>query len=444
MTASKHILVLILSLFLAVNAAFSTQDTETVVSDGLGTDLDSAIQNAVENAMIQLVGSFVETRKSIEKRAEIRNAVKTQTKTISSRTSEFSQGSVEKINVLDSAQDGDFVRVTAEVTVRLEEFKAYMTRTALAETSVQQGLFSKVQVQKEQSENLGEIVVDRLMMEIFNLEVIQLEVEAVDTIKDAQLEASVRRVLSPAPNETIIEIPVKATIDEQFLANAFDTLEKTAERGLRGGQVRSYANDPHNKGDMKFWVFFADLSPKGSSITDVFGSSGRYPGYFYRALNSNLANKFKDVGSMRLYAFAESKVNDLCAYVDSKRMDEYDRPDTYWPHYYVPSVNLKILSSSGEALIDTTLTDSRMFLGTDLVSSNKAFVVGENECRGSGPCGLNSGGESALTFLQYSRQSRPGEQCVFTVDIASEFSIYAKLTDDELARAAGITVSLER
>jgi hypothetical protein len=396
--------------------------------------------------MIQLVGSFVETRKSIEKRAEIRNAVKTQTKTISSRTSEFSQGSVEKINVLDSAQDGDFVRVTAEVTVRLEEFKAYITRTALAETSVQQGLFSKVQVQKEQSENLGEIVVDRLMMEIFNLEVIQLEVEAVDTIKDAQLEASVRRVLSPAPNETIIEIPVKARIDEQFLANAFDTLEKTAERGLRGGQVRSYANDPHSKGDMKFWVFFADLAADGSSISDVFRSSvnRRYDGYFYRALNSYVGNKFKEVESMRLYAFAESKVNDLCAYVDSKRMNEYDRPDTYWPHYYVPSVNLKILSSSGGVLVDTTLTDSGRNLGTDLVSSSKAFVVGEGACRGSGPCGLNSGGESALTFLQYDRESRPGEQCVFTVDIASEFSIYAKLTDDELSRAAGITVSLER
>ena len=152
------------------------QNSQTVVADGIGVDLDGAIQNSAENALIQLVGSFVDSQKSIEKQVEIRGAVKEQSKSINSRTSEYSQGTIQAIEVLSTYEDGALTRVTSKVTVRLEDFKAYMKRTALGETTVNQGLFAKVQVQKEQSGNLGEIVIDRLMMEVFNLEVVRLDV----------------------------------------------------------------------------------------------------------------------------------------------------------------------------------------------------------------------------------------------------------------------------
>ena len=421
------------------------QNSQTVVADGIGVDLDGAIQNSAENALIQLVGSFVDSQKSIEKQVEIRGAVKEQSKSINSRTSEYSQGTIQAIEVLSTYEDGALTRVTSKVTVRLEDFKAYMKRTALGETTVNQGLFAKVQVQKEQSGNLGEIVIDRLMMEVFNLEVVRLDVGVVDVISDPALEASVRKVLEPAANETLIKIPVKASIDEAFLANAYDTLAKTAERGLKGGQVRSYGNDPHSQSDMKFWVVFADFwrsgyagDRRGDSISDLFDGNGKAKWVMSRALNSALWNEFKESDSIRLYAFAESSVNDLCAYADGKRpTDRWGRADSRWPSYYVPSVKLQILSAQGEVIMDSLLTDEEPSSSHSLVASSKALVLGERP-RTPGSA------ESALTFIQYDHESNSGEQCVLSIDTTSEFDIIVKLTDQQLSGAHSINVALQR
>jgi len=441
----------LLGCMLVLPVAYSAdQNSKTVVADGIGVDLDGAIQNSAENALIQLVGSFVDAQKSIEKQVEIRGAVKEQSKSINSRTSEYSQGTIEAIEVLSTSRDGALIRVTSKVTVRLEDFKAYMKRTALGETTVNQGLFAKVQVQKEQSGNLGEIVIDRLMMEVFNLQVVRLDVGTVDVISDPALEAAIRKVLEPAANEALIKIPVKASIDEAFLANAYDTLVKTAERGLKGGQVRSYGNDPHSQSDMKFWVVFADFWIKGYggdprrsyAIRDTFDHNSQ--GVMYRALQGDLWNEFKETDSMRLYAFSENSVNDLCAYADGKRpKNKWGKADWRWPGYYMPSVKLQILSAQGEVIMDSLLTDEGPAFPESLIASSKAFVLGE---RVSNSSNLRHGshGESALTFIQYDHESNPGEQCVFSIDTTSEFDIIVKLTDQELSKAHSINVALQR
>ena len=51
-----------------------------MMSSGVGKDIESAIQNAAEAALTQVVGSFIDSNKLIEKRKEIKNGIKTQTK----------------------------------------------------------------------------------------------------------------------------------------------------------------------------------------------------------------------------------------------------------------------------------------------------------------------------------------------------------------------------
>ena len=72
-------------------------ETSTVISSGVGKDIESAIQNAAEAALTQVLGSFIDTNKIIEKRKEIKNGIKTQTKKVSSKVQRLQKNTYSRI-----------------------------------------------------------------------------------------------------------------------------------------------------------------------------------------------------------------------------------------------------------------------------------------------------------------------------------------------------------
>ena len=75
-------------------SAYAETEIQTVLATGVGSSVEGASRNAAENALTQVVGTFIDTEKQIEKRSEIRAGVQTLTKSIDTRMSEFSQGSL--------------------------------------------------------------------------------------------------------------------------------------------------------------------------------------------------------------------------------------------------------------------------------------------------------------------------------------------------------------
>ena len=61
---------------------------QTVIVNGLGSTVESAVKNAAENALIQVVGSFVSADKQIDRRSQIENGIRNETKNVSSTTRE--------------------------------------------------------------------------------------------------------------------------------------------------------------------------------------------------------------------------------------------------------------------------------------------------------------------------------------------------------------------
>ena len=112
------------------------EELETVSAIGYGEDVNSATQNAVQSALTQVVGSFIDADNFIKQKTEIQNAVSKTSKTISSSFSSYSQGSVESLSVLDVADAGSMKKVTASVTIRVEDFKRYIREVALGEAKV--------------------------------------------------------------------------------------------------------------------------------------------------------------------------------------------------------------------------------------------------------------------------------------------------------------------
>ena len=105
----KHQLkVVVLTMFFLALGGYEAaiaQDTATVVATGCGQSIDLALKNASKNAMMRVVGTMIDASSTVESQLQIRGAVEEYAKTIESRTAEYSQGSIEQVELLSTDQD---------------------------------------------------------------------------------------------------------------------------------------------------------------------------------------------------------------------------------------------------------------------------------------------------------------------------------------------------
>ena len=421
-TKNSILFMLLIGLVIA-SAQLAAQERATAVADGYGETIDKAVQNSAKNALIQLAGTFIDVETSIESRREIRGAIEETYKSFSERSSEYSQGSVESLEVLSTEQDGATYIVTSKVTVRLETFKNYIRSTALAEAGISENLFARVQQKKTQNQNLADIVVGRLISDVFNIEVVKLEVGAADAISDPSLEAELRRKLNATSEEVLISVPVSAYLDPNFYSNARTTLQKTASIGRSGRGIASYCEQV----GPAFAVIFAELSLDWSGVPGV-----RPQNVFGRGcwISNFLKFKLRRPDETHLYGFQADKAVQLCAAAETFRAENGFRGfSKYTIVQHPPAVSLRVTDQNKRGLVET------MAVKDDLgfVRSDRAIVLGELQKPGTA--------RQALTFLAYSADRG---KCRFVVNTASSFTVVVKLHENELARARSIEVSLQR
>ena len=95
-----------------LNAQNSSREKVVVVS-GFGVDADSATSNAAENALNQLVGSIA-SETLVKKRTVIRNGIAGQAKIIKKEITDYSQGYIKSINILDMQKKAIFLSPPSE------------------------------------------------------------------------------------------------------------------------------------------------------------------------------------------------------------------------------------------------------------------------------------------------------------------------------------------
>ena len=136
---------------------------KSVDAVGIGSTSDAAAVNAAENALTQVVGSFVDTQKQLDKKTEIQDGIRSESKTITSQTREYSQGSIEKFEIRGTRQDGAVIRIEARVVVRLRDFHAYMARVLEGGVALRKGLFASVEASQQQREDQSALLFDRIL-----------------------------------------------------------------------------------------------------------------------------------------------------------------------------------------------------------------------------------------------------------------------------------------
>ena len=168
-------------------AAPAPNGVQTVVSEGLGADVPSAAQNAAQNALTNVVGSFMDSNKMLEKRVEIQDGVRSQTSRIDTNIKEYSQGSIQRFEVLQVSEQAGLTKVTAKVSVRIEDFRAFIKQLAEGKTNVDTGLFSSVATEKNQKVNLEKIIID-LINPVVKGEVSRFEIGKPVSVEQAKNE----------------------------------------------------------------------------------------------------------------------------------------------------------------------------------------------------------------------------------------------------------------
>ncbi len=137
-------------------------EIRTVIAEGVGSDPQSAAQNAAQNALTNVVGSFIDANKQLEKRVQIADGIRTQTSQIKTDIREYSQGSIQSFEIVDTKKDGSFYRVTAKVGVRIAEFRAYIRKTSEGSVAVDAGLFAEIATAKSQSQSAAKLLADKI------------------------------------------------------------------------------------------------------------------------------------------------------------------------------------------------------------------------------------------------------------------------------------------
>jgi len=137
---------------------------QTLLVEGVGSTIESAVQNAAENALRQVVGSFISTDTQIQRRTQIAEGIREQSRTINRQMREYSQGSIRTFEVIDSRQDGAIFRVSARAAVRIDDFRVYMQRAIEGSTEINQGLFAQETARQRNERSRSDLLLERVAL----------------------------------------------------------------------------------------------------------------------------------------------------------------------------------------------------------------------------------------------------------------------------------------
>ena len=428
-------------LFSAVGTTYS-QDVSIVITQGIGKDVESATQRAAEAALIQVVGSFVDTNKLIEKRKEIRNGIRTQTKSISSKLSEYSQGSIKNLDVLEVAQEDGLTRVTAKITVRIEDFKRYIKATVLAEQKIQKGLLAQFKTDKKQENNLSNLLMDKVLRPILEYKVVVPKLGNISKVTNASLIS----LFKPLDNEALISFDVTVELDPNYLKSALRVLQEIAEKKY---SCRAFINSVTGRVYPQHSAFIGFGVIEGPNRKSV----GRITPGCASVVGFAAAGAFvrQDGGGMHklptIYGFP-TNLSHLCDKLFKKvkafyRDNDWKTPETLPPSH--PSVNFlksklrfEFLSIRGD-VIKEEIFDRYKRIGNHkkLISDSSAIirVIGKDKFTHFD----KHGSESAL--LSWAPVGGFTKACSFFIKKSAAFRIISKVTEEVLGRADKVVLS---
>lgn len=373
---------------------------------------------------MQVVGTFIDAEKLLQNNVEIKAGIRSETKNLSTRISQYSQGVIESLEVLSVDQDEGLYRVEAKVAVRIEDFKYYIRESVLAERKVQQGLLAQIKVKEDQEQGAAELL-GKIFRDAKSYSVVVPRVGEIEAVEDPSLVQELERALPG--RGYLIRIPVTARLSDDFLANALRVFDETAEQRYRGPALNNADPSPLRPGGFSFLVYAGDFfygggmrgceSNNGGVRLGAVGL-GNYdfpglppPGHEFCV---NSPQEFT------AYSYPSRSVASVCKRLSS----DLGRGNDDYGVRFIPIVELKFIAADRSVKRDETLSLVPHVAATIL--SSGLSLVREREI------------PTAIRFL-WSEGTR---QCLAALDTQLTFSIYSRVSEDLLRETEKIQVRL--
>ena len=195
----------------------------------MGTTLEDAAKNAAVNALTNVVGTFIDAKTLVERQTKINSAIVETVKNISKDVKSYSQGSISYFEVLDSEQANGIYRVTARVDVVVEDFKAYIRKSAIAQQDISVGLFANMYSEKDQLKEKYNLLIDNIIEPLATAQVYNIELSDPVPFKDSTLYQIEGFRTSVVKERDSIAFTMTIRLNPDFKENMVKTLENISD-----------------------------------------------------------------------------------------------------------------------------------------------------------------------------------------------------------------------
>jgi hypothetical protein len=335
-------------------------------------------------------------------------------------------------------------RVTAKVTVRIEDFKHYIKETVLAEKEVKKGLLGKLKVKEKQAGGVADLLIDKVFNPLLDFQVIIPkivgEIEAVENPK-------VLKLFNPGDGEYVLKFDVEVALNPDYLANAKRVLEETAKERF---QIHNYPEFDYTKKDS----FRADTSaviavgaPFGIPLQSFNKLKSKN---WWWELNSN-NDSFHKPPVFYTYPARNIKLCEkLTKALGRTEQTKHQYPFRACPCYIVPTLTLQFVSADGDILREEILSNQAHnmtpFFAANYNSSDKTRTSVAWFREGSIAPGSSLGASGmAVPFIRLDygwTVQKPG--CRFAIKSSTTFMIVTKVSEDVLGKTEKITLKYSK
>lgn len=219
-----------LTLGTASEANAQQRQVEYVDAVGVGRDVAEASQNAAQNALTNVVGSFMDSNTTLNKKTEINEGIKKQSKLIQKDIKEYSQGVIQSFDVVSATTNNGLTTVKARVGVRIEDFKVYVKKLAEASVEVNSGLFAKIKTEEKQNKNIAEILYDKILSPLVDGSGVDFLVSEPRLLREMNLQSvDLSKYVNGNANYTIVGFYVVAKTKDGLFGNIRKTLDSISK-----------------------------------------------------------------------------------------------------------------------------------------------------------------------------------------------------------------------
>jgi hypothetical protein len=378
--ALRFWIVLFASLFYISSALAKEMVVVTVT--GMGKDIEAASQDAARLALSEVSGSLLQSSKSV---VVSKDAFTPIIRNVKSNIRDYGAGVISNFSIKEISRIGTLTAVTADVGVRMTEFRGYLATIAQAEAELPEDLSVRQSVEQRQDTNITSLLQNRIANPILTGEGLEFSIskprlvsdvpELENFILDRHGEDKVSPVGVPIDTRKAFFFELTIKLKEDFKKVMIDTLSRSASLvndlslnsyGVASQPFSSFDTPSHRRfNSPRFFPYRTDkeLGTSGNDLVIFLTNTTSQDTNFY--VYKNLLARLEAGSLVHPGSWCPNRWGEKFRKVDEIRF---------------PTLELQVIDNHGRKITKFTFKNRNEFSGFDYWATHrgqgKAIIIG--------------------------------------------------------------------